>query len=127
MEHVVAAAGCGVPTSICGEIGGMEIEAIPCIHLLADGGARCALAIETSQGRAHGIALAQQLDDAPAADEARPAGHQHCPLFTHGCSSTSVLRFGSSTAARNAPCKTRVAAGRRASCPIPTWRRFGRK
>src|SRR5262249_61259950 len=90
MEHVVAAAGRFVPTGIGRELGGMEVQAILRIHLLANGGARCALSIETAQGRAHGIALAQQLEDAPAADEARPAGHQHGSLFTHASSSTSA-------------------------------------
>src|SRR4030081_194016 len=92
MEDVVAAAGGRVPTSICCEFRGIETQTILCIHLLADGSASCALATKTSQGRAHGIALPQQLDDAPAADEARPAGHQHCSLSAHGCSSTYVRR-----------------------------------
>src|SRR5215813_5337321 len=83
MEHVVAAAGGLVPTGISRELGSMEAQAILCIDLPGDGGARCRLAIEASQGRAHGIALPQQLDDAPAADEARSAGHQHCSLAAH--------------------------------------------
>src|SRR5712672_1966460 len=92
MEDVVAAAGGRVPTSICCEFRGIETQAILYIHLLADGSAGCALATKISQGRAHGIALPQQLDDAPAADEARPAGHQHCSLSAHDCSSTHVRR-----------------------------------
>src|ERR1700716_3144496 len=92
MEDVVAAAGGRVPTSICCEFRGIETQAILYIHLLADGSASCALATKTSQGRAHGIALPQQLDDAPAADEARPAGHQHCSLSAHGCSSMCAAR-----------------------------------
>src|SRR6267154_768061 len=84
MEDVVAAAGGRVPTSICCKFRGIEIQTILYIHVLADGSASCALATETSQGRAHGIALPQQLDDTPAADEARPAGHQHCSLSAHG-------------------------------------------
>src|SRR6266446_6988485 len=84
MEDVVAAAGGRVPTSICCEFRGIETQAILYIHLLADGSASCALAIKSSQGRAHGVALPQQLDNAPAADEARAAGHQHCSLSAHG-------------------------------------------
>jgi hypothetical protein len=34
--------------------------------------------------------LLQQLDHAPAADEARPAGHQHRSLSAHGCFSRSL-------------------------------------
>src|SRR4029450_6113232 len=92
MEDVVAAAGGRVPTSICCEFRGIETEAVLYIHLLADGSASCALATETSQGRVHGIALPQQLDDATAADEPRAAGNQHCSLSAHGCSLTYLRR-----------------------------------
>src|ERR1700730_4417824 len=84
MDEVAAAAGGRCPTSICCKFRGIEMQAILYIHLLADGSASCALATETSQGRAHCIALPQQLDATPAADDARPAGHQHCSLSAHG-------------------------------------------
>ncbi len=76
VEHVVAA-GDGLGPAVVGEqVGGEHREPLAGVDLRGDRGAHLALAGEVADGRAHRVALAQQLDDAPAAEESRAAADQ---------------------------------------------------
>ena len=96
MEHVIATGRGRVPAGIRRELGGMDAEAIPRVHLLADRGTHRALARQAADRRAHGVALLQQPDHAPAADEARPAGHQYRSLSAHRRFSMGYFAISSS-------------------------------
>ena len=66
------------------ELGGVEAEAVLRVrHACRSRRAPAALARQAAHRRAHGVALLQQPDHAPAADEARPAGHQNRSLSAH--------------------------------------------
>jgi hypothetical protein len=84
VKNVVAAAGCFIPARIGGEIRGVEAQAILRIDRLAERCPYIRFAAEIAHGRAHGVALLQQTDHAPATDKSGAARHQHRRFVVHG-------------------------------------------
>ena len=76
MEDVVAAPNRLGPALVAGEVGGEHGQPIAGIHLGTDRGAHLGLPGEAANGRPHRVAAAQELDHAPAAEEAGATGDQ---------------------------------------------------
>ncbi len=82
MQHVLAAGDGFRPARVVFEIGGDEGQAIARLGAaFLQHGAHVALALQAPHRGAHLMARGQELQDAMAADEARPAGHQNCAHF----------------------------------------------
>jgi hypothetical protein len=78
MQYEFAASGGLRPAGIAFEIGGGERQAIAWLGAtLAQHCAHVAFALQVAHGRAHLMARGEKLQDAMAADKARPAGDQN--------------------------------------------------
>ena len=77
MEDVVAALDRLGPAVVAGEVRGEHRQPVAGIHLGADRGPHLGLPREAADRRPHGVAAAQELDHAPAAEEAGAAGDQN--------------------------------------------------
>ena len=77
MEDVVATLDRLGPAVVGGEVGGEEGEAAIGAGLGPDRGPHVGLAAQIPDRGPHPVPALQQFDDAPAAEEPRPAGDQH--------------------------------------------------
>ena len=83
MQDIVAALHSRVPAGVLGQAGGVEGELAGGVDDLAQGGANRSLLVQAAHRGADRVALLQKANDAPTADVAGPAGHQHRSLIAH--------------------------------------------
>ena len=76
MQYVVASIDRPVPTVVGEQIRGQHSEVVAGVHLGGDSGPHLGLSREVAHGRAHRIAAAKQLDQAPAAQVTGAAGDE---------------------------------------------------